>query len=65
MHIKNTQMTVKTSQVSQASGFSNTRDSEIDMNGGKDVSLSGIDFFMEINIMELLNSDSIFDIGFF
>lgn len=58
-------MTVKTSQVSQASGFSNTRDSEIDMNGGKDVSLSGIDFFMEINIMELLNSDSIFDIGFF
>jgi hypothetical protein len=65
MHIKNSQMSVKTSQVSQASGFSNTRNTEIDMNGGKDVSLNGVDLFLQINIMELLNSDSIFDIGFF
>jgi len=35
------------------------------MNGGKDVSLNGVDLFLQINIMELLNSDSIFDIGFF
>lgn len=35
------------------------------MINGKDVSVSGVDLFLEITIMELFNSDSLFDAGFF
>lgn len=35
------------------------------MINGKDVAESGVDLFLEITIMEMFNSDSLFDVGFF
>jgi hypothetical protein len=35
------------------------------MNDQRDISIAGLDMFLEITIMEMISSDSVFDAGFF